>query len=425
MNCTYQNATEKVGSMPARPGPPRGPLNATSPSEQPTAANAPATSISAPTSTLPDEVPSFKTRCNRIGLSVPGDNPSPTEMIPHVEKRLADHMRHVGRTMNPWTGDYCDWKARHDGYVELLTDLRAAQEEERKRSIASAAEQQQISRAFQKTSAPTSTPHPRQPRENKFPSKNPAQSDSTVANQRPDGDSKVIRSDSEVISADSDLNPSDSKITSSDSESLQNRADAADFGTPCNPFPADTHQQSDVPTANPTKSEKTATGAPPIDITNYFDRDDLQVALDLQQHLSGRSPLDHIPANHQQAIIGLLEDYPAWRVAKVIAQPSPRGLGIQTTVVALNRFRRRYNAAQGECLKQQTLKASQDLVAQANGSDDTFQAAVQRLMKIRLLTLASNPNAGVDQIDSLITSLTKLRKQFLAERKQLHAERKQ
>jgi hypothetical protein len=298
-------------------------------------------------------------------------------------------MNHVGRTMNPWTGDYVEWKDRYDAYHELLADLWVAQEQERTPSVAHVDAQQP-------TKASDSS-------NNDFFPKKPVQSDSSVVNQQRSGDSKVIRSDSEVISDDSKVIPCDSQITSSDSESLQHRAAHADGAT------------------DPDRSS--AGASPSIDITKYFDRDDVQVALDLQDHLSGRSPLDHVPANHQQAIILLLEDHPAWRVAKVIAQPVPHGLAIQVTAVTLNRFRRRYNAAKDEHLKQQTLKASHELIAQANGSDDTFQAALQRLMKIRLLSVTSNPNACVDQIDSLITSLTKLRKQSLAERKQLHAER--
>ena len=75
--------------------------------------------------TRTNEVPPLKARCNRIGIHVPGDNPTPAEIIPIIERRLAAHMNHVGRTGSEYSGDFVEWKLIHDEYHEFLQQLRA------------------------------------------------------------------------------------------------------------------------------------------------------------------------------------------------------------------------------------------------------------------------------------------------------------
>ena len=109
-------------------------------------------------------------------------------------------------------------------------------------------------------------------------------------------------------------------------------------------------------------------------------------------------------------------------MAEVIAEPPPIGFGVKTSQASLYRFRDRYKQAKGQSQKTQHAKAIEDLMAKANDTEDVFQAAVQRLLKTRLLTTTSEPSSDLAAIHSLINSLTKLRKQTLAERKQSHAE---
>jgi len=80
-------------------------------------------------------------------------------------------------------------------------------------------------------------------------------------------------------------------------------------------------------------------------------------------------------------------------------------------------------AAGKKRLNADTDNATKELIAKAHESDEAFQAAVQRCIKTRLLNVTSAPHASLDAIDSMITSLTKLRKQTLAERKQTRAEK--
>jgi hypothetical protein len=135
----------------------------------------------------------------------------------------------------------------------------------------------------------------------------------------------------------------------------------------------------------------------------------------LQSYLSGRSPLDKLTSSEQHAIIRLLKDYPAWRVVEVLAQPRPHGLALKTSKSALNAFRERFDDAKESAVKAANQKAIDDLMAAANGSEDVFQTAVQRCLKSRLLTAASEPNAKLADIAALVLSLTRLRKQALAE----------
>src|SRR3954464_13705863 len=73
------------------------------------------------------EISPLKARCNRMAIHVPGDNPTPAQIIPIIEQRLAAHQKHIAKTCNPWTGDFIEWKNINDPYHEFLTDLRAAQ----------------------------------------------------------------------------------------------------------------------------------------------------------------------------------------------------------------------------------------------------------------------------------------------------------
>jgi hypothetical protein len=334
------------------------------------------------------ELSPLKIRCNRLRIYVSGHNPTPAEIIPIIEQRLADHRHDPARTAGPWSGDFIEWKLIHDEYHEFLADLRKLS------APPAPAGSENPSPAFTPTLPQNSS------------TKNSPQCDSTVANQQSTADSKLIPGDSKVIPGDSEVIPDDPTFTSSDSDSLK----------PEPHFPQPSQAGSPTGSKHQTPSE-------PFDINKYLSSDEIQASLDLQGYLSGRSPLDDLPSQQQQAIILLLEDHPAWRVAKVLAQPEPHGLSFKVAPVTLNRFKKRFAIAKDACRKAQNQKAIDDLLSKANDTEETFQTAIQRLIKIRLITTTSEPNANLDTMDLLITSLTKLRKQTLAERKQLHVEK--
>jgi hypothetical protein len=125
----------------------------------------------------------------------------------------------------------------------------------------------------------------------------------------------------------------------------------------------------------------------------------------------------------QEAIILLLGDHSAERVAQIIAQPPPLGFALKTTDASIIRFRSRFIAAKCAAARQNDEQALADLLAEAHQSDAGFQNVIQRLIKDRLVRAAGQQHFSLGVLDSLLTSLIKFRKQSLAERKQTHAEK--
>jgi len=71
------------------------------------------------------EMPPLKMRCNQIGIHIPSRNPTPAEIIPRVEERLAEHQKHFARTMDPSCSYYSEWKSVNDDLINFLKQLRA------------------------------------------------------------------------------------------------------------------------------------------------------------------------------------------------------------------------------------------------------------------------------------------------------------
>jgi hypothetical protein len=375
---------------------------------------------------MPKEVSELKSRCNQHGILVATHNPTPAEVIPIVEQHLADHQNDFAKTMDPSSGYYAEWKSTHDNFTQFLTELHAAESS----SLGGRASSRAVN--IPETSDLPNPSNAQESHQNNFPPEKPPQSDPTLPNQRSTGETDVIQSDPEVIQSDPKAIQNDPRLTSSDPGSPKTNPDHHASG-------ADASPQSDQP--NDIEDEIDDDGEEDFeddeeqeeddeeldedfDITEYLDADAAEAALDLREYLSGGSLLDNLEPRIQQAILRLLEDYKPEFVAEAIAEPPPIGLGVRTSSASLKRFRRRYRAAEEDAQKAQHAKAIQDLLAQANTSDEAFQTAIQRLLKTRLLTTTSDPNAPLETIDTLITSLNKLRKQTLAERKQTHIEEK-
>ena len=368
------------------------------------------------TATATTEIPPLKAKCNRAGIHVPGDNPTPSEIIPIIQQRLAAHQNHPARNENPWTGDYAEWKAKYDDLTNFLTELHAAAQpnlvnEERVQDTLTNPNAGGAGRSAPAASVhkiPEIPPPPRAPTspadspKNNISPQNAGLSESTVAPQHNPAESNVSSGESDVSSAEFPVSSAESKLTSIESNSP-------------NLQPLTTNQ----PTL-PVNDQDNAT------LQQRLATVSLKPALDLQRYLSGRSPLDNLNPHQQEAILLLLEDHPAWRVAEIIAPPPPIGFGLQTTDASINRFRGRIAAAKCQALRDQDATAMSDLLSQIHSSDEAFQTAVQTLLKDRLVRAASQaggPGGSLGVVDSIITSLNKLRKQALAERKQIHAEK--
>lgn len=341
----------------------------------------------------PEALP-FKTRCNRLGIDVPGFALAPSQIIPYVEARLAAHMKHVGRTMNPWTGDYAEWKLRHDAFHELLTDLRAAQSP------------QIITPTPPIAPIPTSVPMSRELNKNSTaePGKNP---------QTPSPQQTQSRNEP-------GMNPEKPGTKSEQPGIAQNQTGKF-------PVQVGNSEQPAQPTSPPSSTcppPKTAPSEAPDDPDSppNFESDDEQfidAATDLHYKRKGRSPFDKLSPQDQAFVIDLFDKHHWQAVLKAIAQPAPNGFGLKVSKTALYDFHKRYNKRR----RQENVQASIDLVTKSSDPAQAFAQIFERLVQIKALTIASDREASLTIFEALINTTNKLRKQSLAERKQFQAEK--
>jgi hypothetical protein len=172
-----------------------------------------------------------------------------------------------------------------------------------------------------------------------------------------------------------------------------------------------------TPPTEPAPSTEEDPDAPPKIQSN--DEEFVAAATDLHYQRKGRSPFDKLSPQDQAIVIDLFDKFTWQAVLKVIAQPPPIGFGLKVSKTALYDFHKRYNKRR----RQQNVQASIDLLNKSSDPTQAFAQIFERLVQTKALTVASDPQASLNIFDALITSVSKLRKQSLAERKQLHAEK--
>jgi hypothetical protein len=162
-----------------------------------------------------------------------------------------------------------------------------------------------------------------------------------------------------------------------------------------------------------TASRSTSAFYDRIDVEKKLDAEDIQeLVLELEEHKTGRSPLDKLTPELQTAIIALLAERPAWMVRDLLAQPFPTGLGLQTSNTSLNRFRDRYKKRMSKAAEKQRRHELETMVVNNNG--DIFKTAIQ-LLEGRLLKSLANDNTNPDDLQRISRSIATLRRQALAE----------
>ena len=137
-----------------------------------------------------------------------------------------------------------------------------------------------------------------------------------------------------------------------------------------------------------------------------------EIAEDLQERLSNNNKFEQLTPEQRDAIFALLENYPSRTVATVLAEPPPRGMNFQISKSALNNFRARELAGR----KNQHAQAAADLLDKSDHPEKVFRHTVERMLKMRLLTVSSDPDLELKTIESLVTTLTKFQKQSITEK---------
>ena len=161
----------------------------------------------------------------------------------------------------------------------------------------------------------------------------------------------------------------------------------------------------------------------PTPFLNTTNQELLDAAAELPFRVQGRSRFDKLPPQEQAAIIGLLGVYKADVVLDLIAQPRPIGFSLKVGKSALYDFRFRYQKREAKRSRKETAGRALDFLNQTENPLQAFTAKYERLLQAQALAAAGDPQASLEELDQITTTLTKFAKQALAERKQCHAER--
>jgi len=179
-----------------------------------------------------------------------------------------------------------------------------------------------------------------------------------------------------------------------------------------------------APAAPPPANQPIDDDSPPKIESN--DEAYIEAATDLYYHVKGRSPFDKLTPQQQETIIHLMEHHEEKVVRKTIAQPPPLGFSFKIGKTAFYAFLKRYRERDAEREKQQRIEHANTYIQLLTSAPDPNQAfghIFERLVQIKALKVASDPQMTINTCDALITTVNKLRKQSLAERKQTHAEK--
>jgi hypothetical protein len=319
------------------------------------------------TTTTGSEVPSFKARCNRGGIYVPGDNPTPSEIILVVERRLADHQKHPSKTSKPWTGDYAEWKAINDDLTEFLQELRAA----------AAAQQKPIPPVAPISPIPSQPPIQPIPMAQLTNKKNPDLSEPSEPAIQPQQHPTEPQ-----VSPTEPGSPASEPTEPSEPTDLDD--EASQFVSAFKKIPAEYHQ----------------------------------IAADLYEIQHYRSKFSKLTSAQRQAIYELDDEHERKKILNIIAQPAPIGMNLHTSLAALKRFLRDYQRILSDDKKlenhrqqEQERLATEQSFQTANASDESFRQAAERQIRKRLFTAASDPKSDHHEIRWLLKSLELLRKQ--------------
>jgi hypothetical protein len=360
------------------------------------------------------EIPPLKARCNRMGIHVPGDNPTPAEIIPIIEQRLAAHQKHRSKHASPWTGDFAEWKNIHDAYTEFLTDLRAAQEVGRRCPQRAASANQAIEQP--KPSCVQSASEKQIPITTRISPLTPA-SQNKILSSESGKNLQLAPPQQNEPRNEPGINPQKAGMKPEQPGIAVNQTGKCldQIGNSGQPAPSASTQPAQNTLASPPAPEDP--DAPPKIQSN--DEQFIDAATDLHYQRKGRSPFDKLSPEDQAIVIDMFDKHHWQALLKVIAQPPPLGFGVKASKTALYDFRKRYYKRR----RHENIQASVDLINKSSDPTHTFGQIFERLVQTKALLVASEPENSLEIFDTLITSVNKLRKQSLAERKQLHAEK--
>jgi hypothetical protein len=139
-------------------------------------------------------------------------------------------------------------------------------------------------------------------------------------------------------------------------------------------------------------------------------------AADLYELLHYKSKFARLTSTQREAIVELLRHHTCEDVAKIIAEPPPIGMSLQTSKPGVIRFRDDYmrcamqhGKRESEQAAEQRRLAFDESFKAANASDDSFRNVTQSEIRKRLFRAAHDPASDYHEIRWLIKSLEMLR----------------
>jgi hypothetical protein len=311
------------------------------------------------------EVPFLKAICNRRGIHIPGPNPTPAQIIPTIECRLADHLARPCQSLNPHSGDYVEWHLIHDDLAEFLQNLRhlAAQ-------TPAVAQSRSIGTAVSQTAGLPALPNPK------------------------------------TQSAICDLHSKIEKTSGHSNNSNPQRPKTPAIQTnppqpPKTPGHSNNPPQKNSPSLPPTQHPQSAIPHPQSTIPNPPS----------PRPRRNRPILATLTDAQKQQLIDLYQQHSAAEAVRLAREQ----LGIQISVGTLSNLYTTWQIAEDQTTRE-------DLEATHN---DTIENLTQKQLQLRLLELASRPNMDTGELRAICHSFARLESLKLSQRRVQLAEAKE
>jgi hypothetical protein len=190
-------------------------------------------------------------------------------------------------------------------------------------------------------------------------------------------------------------------------------------------IPHDAEQSRTQPEPSASAAVATSDATPPpaeLPVVKSDDEDVIDAAAELHYHMKGRSRFDKLSAEQQLAIVEMMNTFNSDTVRNIISQPPPVGFSLKIGKTALCAFVKRFNKRLAERRLEEATKIVTDELNNSTDPSHDFAEAFERCLQIKALIAVADRNTTLETIDALTTTITRLRKQSLAERKQLHVE---
>jgi hypothetical protein len=341
------------------------------------------------------EVPYFKARCNRLGIHVPGPNPSPAEILPYIQARLDRHLTASARSHSEFSGDYIEWKLIREEYEELIACLTTL--------IASA----------RRTEPESKTNHPERPLQPNAPER--TENESNPDQKRTESGSKVENSSQPTANplSENSENPKTPEPGGSTEPTPDPDPEREDLKRILKEIPNMTKEQL---------QECIAKKFLPDPETADFDK-----YTDIYFQIYGPPPrvrAERLHPHEQLYVVALLEDMSLKKVQDKLLLPPPFGPYIHTSKSALRRLKIRHHARDAKQNQKSLRKQIAALLTEPDLSDADFERVTGQVLKLRMIESSLNPDPDLTQTKLLVDMLEKLRAGKLAERKLQLAESK-